>query len=87
MKAIALILSGLMASTIYAAAAEKSEAPKVHYQSGKQINFEELLIQGALKRPELSVVTGDTGQGGDGLVRLRENFLDKLTADAGEEIP
>ena len=85
------LLLALSSSAGFAATGDtpitRETAPKVKYKSGKEINFEELLIQGQLKRPELSVVTGDASQGGDGLVRLRENFLDKMTAAAGEEIP
>jgi len=60
-------------------------APKVSYKGGKDVNFEELLIQGQLKRPEVTVVTGNQGQGTDGMLRLRENFIDRLAEDAGEE--
>ena len=58
----------------------------VKYKKGKDVNFEQLIIEGALKRPELSVVTGEDEQGTNGLLRLRENFIDRMTADAGEEI-
>ena len=58
---------------------------KVKYTEGKDVNFEELLIQGQLKRPDVSVVTGNVKEGADGLLRLRENFLDRVTSDAGEE--
>jgi hypothetical protein len=60
-------------------------APKVTYKGGKDVNFEELLIQGQLKRPEVTVVTGNETQGTDGMLRLRENFIDRLAEDAGEE--
>ena len=71
------------------ALAAEDEKPKtnVRYKAGKEVNFEELLIQGQLKRPEITVVTGNTQRGGDGLLKLRENFLDRITEDAGEEIP
>lgn len=59
-------------------------AGKVHYKAGKDVNFEEMLIQGQMKRPELSVVTGNEAQGADGLLRLRENFLDRMAEDFGE---
>ena len=61
--------------------------PVVKYKGAKDLNFDELLIEGALKRPELSVVTGDSDQDQNGLLRLRENFLDRMTVDASEEIP
>jgi hypothetical protein len=60
--------------------------PKVRYKKGKDVNFEELLIQGQLKRAEISVVTGDAQDGTDGLLRLRENVLDRVAVDAGEEV-
>ncbi len=68
-------------------AASPSPEGKVKYKSGKDINFEELLIQGQLKRPEIAVVTGNVDNSGDGLLRLRENFLDRFAIDNGEEIP
>jgi len=58
----------------------------VRYKSGKDLNFEELLINGQIQRPEISVVTGNTQQGTDGLLRLRENFLDRVSIDYGEEV-
>ena len=78
------------ASSGVAAEAESPSStppPTVRYKGGKELDFEELLIQGQLRRPELSVVTGNTNKGGDGLLRLRENFLDRLAADSGEEVP
>lgn len=57
---------------------------EVQYKAGKDVNFEEMLIQGQLKRPEISVVTGNVKQGADGLLRLRENFLDRMSSDNGE---
>ena len=87
-----LALSAFLAISGVAAAADEAPpaanaqpAPKVIYKSGKDVNFEELLIQGQLKRPEVSVVTGNETQGTDGMLRLRENFIDRLAEDAGEE--
>ncbi len=59
---------------------------KKHYKAGKDIDFEALIIQGQLKRPELSVVTGDAAQGTDGLLRMRENFIDQMALDQGEDV-
>ncbi len=64
----------------------EAPSPNVRYKKGKDVNFEELLIQGQIKRPEITVVTGDDSQGTDGLLRLRENFVDRMTMDFGEEI-
>lgn len=65
--------------------AAKPDAPNVRYKSGKDVDFEALLINGQLQRPEISVVTGDSGADGNGLLRLREDFIDQLAADAGEK--
>lgn len=72
-----------------AAQAEAAAAGKVRYRSGKDVSFDELLIQGQLKRPEVMVVTGNADQGTNGLLRLRENFVDRVASDyaEGEAMP
>lgn len=84
-----LVVFFFLLSTLAFAEDAASTAPqgKVKYKTGKDINFEELLIQGQLKRPEIAVVTGNVDNSGDGLLRLRENFLDRIAIDNGEEIP
>jgi hypothetical protein len=85
---MAVVCVAMVVQVQVAHAVEDALAPiagKVHYKAGKDVNFEELLIQGQLKRPEVSVVTGNVRQGADGLLRLRENFLDRVAQDAGEE--
>lgn len=84
MKTIMMIMVLGFGMSVYADEAAPTTG-KVRYSAGKDVNFEELLIQGQLKRPEVSVVTGNVQQGADGLLRLRENFLDRVTADSGEE--
>lgn len=79
--AMVLLVSGLSATAV-----EKETAGNVRYRKAKDVNFEELLIQGQLRRQEIAVVTGDAQDGTDGLLRLRENFLDRVADDAGEEI-
>jgi hypothetical protein len=71
-----------------ASAGEPANAPAqiVKYKAGKDLNFEQLVIEGELKRPELSVVTGDSDENGNGLLRLRENFMDRLAEGAGEDV-
>lgn len=63
-----------------------SDAAKVKYKEGKKLDFEALLIEGENKKPELSVVTGNSGDRDLGLLKLRENFLDFIADDAGEEV-
>ncbi len=88
-KVLATLLLGLVISgTGFSEEAQKdAEGKGVRYRKGKDVNFEELLIQGQLKRPEITVVTGNVGEGDDGLLRLRENFMDRIAEDVGEEIP
>lgn len=52
----------------------------------KNIQFESLLIQGQVQRPDIDIVTGDAGGEMDGLLRLREDFTDLMAMDQGEEI-
>jgi len=67
-------------------AAPATATSKVKYKSGRELRFDELLIQGQMKRAEMSIVTGDPSELSDGLLRLRENFLDHAAADLGEEV-
>jgi hypothetical protein len=84
---LCVVVSAMLNAPALAASAEPStEVPaNVKYSAGKDVNFEEMLIQGQLKRPDVSVITGNVKEGADGLLRLRENFLDRVTSDAGEE--
>lgn len=84
MRVILTVLSFLAVAAM--AAEQPSSGNRVRYRKGKDVNFEELLIQGQLQRAEISVVTGDAQDGTDGLLRLRENFLDRVASDAGEEV-
>ena len=80
-----LVSFAIPKTDLKAGAAEEAKTQKITYKSGKDVNFEALLIQGKLKRPDVSVVTGNVAQGADGLLRLRENFVDRVASDAGEE--
>lgn len=92
MKSIGILILGTifaLGGSVRAAetpATTADKQPNVRYRKAKDVNFEELLIQGQLKRGEISVVTGDAEDGTDGLLRLRENFLDRVAVDAGEEV-
>lgn len=81
-----LIAGSVRAAETPAAGASEAKQPHVRYRKAKDVNFEELLIQGQMKRGEISVVTGDAQDGTDGLLRLRENFLDRVAVDAGEDV-
>lgn len=58
---------------------------KVRYKQSDDVNFEKLLIEGQLQKPSVTVVTGTVKKGGDGLLRLRKNFLDRVARDFGEK--
>ena len=69
------------------APASTETTPNVRYKKGKDLDFEELLIQGQWKRPDIAVVTGNEGKDGNGLLKLRENFTDRIAVDFGETVP
>lgn len=66
--------------------ADPTKAKKIKYKAGKQVDFDKQTIQGELRRPEISVVTGNDKTTDNGLLRLREDFVDRITAHAGEEV-
>lgn len=74
-----LLLSLVLLST--AAMAQVDQGKDV-----RNIQFESLLIQGQVQRPDLSVITGNGQEDSDGLLRLREDFSDLMAMDHGEEI-
>jgi hypothetical protein len=67
--------------------ASADDGVKIKYQAAKDLNFEKLVIDGSLKRPELAVVTGDSDETTNGLLRLREDFKDRVAQAAGEDAP
>lgn len=77
-------------TTVNSAANQTANAqalPKIHYkQQSGTVDFQELLIQGQIRRAEVSIVTGNTQQGTDGLLRLREDFTDRIRVDSGEKL-
>lgn len=82
---LGMIVLAALVFTGNAMAEEATPSKKnIRYKAGKSVDFENLLIQGELQRPDIAVVTGDASQGSDGLLRLRENFLDRMASDIGE---
>jgi hypothetical protein len=81
------MITSLGASFAIASDEAPADAAKIKYKAGKDVNFDELLIKGELSRPEITVVTGQVDKGTDGLLKLRENFLDRVAFDQGEEAP
>lgn len=70
-----------------AAPDKKSEAPtKIKYRKRTQVDFSSQTIEGKLRRPETSLISASEGVNDQGVLRLRENFLDKLAAFSGEDV-
>ena len=65
-------------------AEEKKRKARILYKDSKRIDFEALLIEGELKRPEMLVTTGTIQ--GFGIMKSRDNFLDAMANDLGEKI-
>ena len=65
---------------------ENKEGVKVKYKESSRIDFESLLIEGERKKPELSVVTGNTDEKDSGLMVFRKDFQDMMANDFGEVI-
>lgn len=87
MKHIVILLSLILSSTVFAKNTEENkEGVKVKYKESGRIDFESLLIEGERKKPELSVVTGNTGEKDTGLMVFRKDFKDMMANDFGEVI-
>ncbi len=76
----------LVLTFLFSVSVQAEEAQNVKYREGKKIDFETLLIEGEGKKPEMSIVTGNSGEKDLGLLKLRDNFTDFIADDAGEEI-
>lgn len=70
--------------------AQETKAPEkkagVKYKGQGRVDFESLLIEGERKKPEMAVVTGNIGEKDSGLLKFRENFLDTMADDFGEQV-
>lgn len=81
-----LLLSISVVQNGYAQEGKEKTKKNVRYTKGKKLDFESILIKGHLKRPEMSVVTGDVNGEDEGLLKLREDFLDHMAVDLGVEV-
>jgi hypothetical protein len=86
MARIIAIIGLLIVFTFSATAKTNKEKVRVKYKKSKRIDFESLLIEGEKKKADYSVVTGNIGEKDFGLLKLREDFVDTMSDDAGEEI-
>lgn len=87
MKHIIILLTFIVSPMVFAKNPESStDGVKVKYKESGRIDFESLLIEGERKKPELSVVTGNTGEKDSGLMVFRKDFKDMMANDFGEVV-
>ena len=88
MKHIMMILTLSVSPLVIANqnADQNKEVVKVKYKESSRIDFESLLIEGERKKPELSVVTVNTGEKDSGLMVFRKVFKDMMAVDFEEVI-
>ena len=88
MKHIMILLTLSVSPLVFANknADQSIEGVKIKYKESGRIDFESLLIEGERKKPELSVVTGNTGEKDSGLMVFRKDFKDMMANDFGEVI-
>ena len=88
MKHIMMILTLSVSPLVIANqnADQNKEVVKVKYKESSRIDFESLLIEGERKKPELSVVTVNTGEKDSGLMVFRKDFKDMMAVDFEEVI-
>jgi len=58
---------------------------RVKYKKQQVLDFEALLVEGQMRRPKISVVTGNTAYGADGVLKVRSDFSDRMESDFGGE--
>jgi hypothetical protein len=62
------------------------QEPKIRYKKSKSINFSAQSVEGGVSRPETSLITAGEDSTSNGLLRIRQHFLDKYAADTGETV-
>lgn len=60
---------------------------RVRYTKSKKLDFNSQTVEGVLQRPETALITASESLSTNGILRLREDFLDKYAADIGEPVP
>jgi hypothetical protein len=74
-----------VAAPLFAVAQQKSEAqPKVEYEKKTVINFEDDTIEGDLKRPDGEYVEARQKVDHSNLIRIREDWKDKVMQSSGD---
>ena len=83
MRTLALLT--LLAVPTVPLAQDKAEAkPTVVYEKRTEINFEDETIDGDLKRPDGEYVEARRKVGHSNLIRIREDWRDKVMQASGE---
>lgn len=57
-----------------------------HFYHRTRMNFDEQIIEGKLNRRKSGMVVGSVDEQDNGILILRENFIDKMALDIGERI-
>jgi hypothetical protein len=80
-----LVLLVLIAAPLASLAQDKAEPkPTVTYEKRTEINFEDDTISGDLKRPDGEYVESRRKVSHSNLIRIRENWRDKVMQASGE---
>ena len=80
-----LVLLAMLAAPIVPLAQDKSAPkPNVTYEKRTEINFEDETIDGDLKRPDGEYVEARRKVSHSNLIRIRENWRDKVMQASGE---
>lgn len=87
---LVLVAGPLFADEAKDATAKATEEPeknvKVRYKKRTQVDFSSQNIEGKIRRPETALIEASEAVGDQGVLRLRENFLDKIASFSGEEV-
>ena len=89
LKAVKLILAGALSTLLFSLAApaiaqEKSEKSGGGEKKKTKIDFEDELVEGELKKPELFYLLQKKQFNFKRLIKLREDFLPEMRRDAEE---
>jgi len=80
-----LLLAMLASAPLLAAAQEKTQPqPRVEYEKKTVINFEDDTIEGDLKRPDGEYVEARQKVDHSNLIRIRDEWRDKVMHSSGE---
>ncbi len=81
------IRSDKTANNVAGNPADAGPKDRVRYTKSKKLDFNSQTVEGVLQRPETALITASETLSTNGILRLREDFLDKYAADIGEPVP